>query len=387
MARNIARKPKKKVISNARKSVAAEEKHVGRETTDWSSIPADRYQWAVYETLRHYGYFYDSKDSFKWAAEWIKANMEKEALREFKASQDRLFPMTAGGLCKIMLNGGKITEKARSIVDREISAARKRGIIALTEKTEEDSLPQKKTIADIMKENTSNFIAQIEGVLDDRYRGVWQDVDEYSVYNELKRMDLPAVTAKAIVDYYTPIRDEIDELINQKTPDLVEGYRNLSAKEKRDYLKLLNNIIEDAERYQQSKKAVRKTRAKLPKSASQQVSKVKYLKESNEFKLTSIDPSKIVGADTVYLFNTKSRQVICLTTNDAGGFKVQGTTIQNFDEKASNRRTIRKPEEFFTEFMKATKSKSVQQYNALTTKPAPANGRINEHMIILKAYT
>lgn len=386
MARNVATKPKKKVVSNARKSIAAEEKHIGRETTDWNCVPANKYKWAIYETLRHYGYFYEPRDGFKWAAEWIKANMEKEAFQEFKASQERLFSMTAGGLCKIMSNGGKITEKARAIVDSEISAARKRGIKALAEKQEESALPQKKTIADIMKENTSNFIAEIEGVIDDKYRGVWQDVEEYSVYNELKKIDAPAVTAKAIVDYYTPIRDEFDELITKKTPELVEGYSHLKPKQKKEYFKLLSNIVDDAEKYLLSKKATRKTRAKKPKSTDQQVAKIKYLKDSNEYKLTSIDPTQIIGSDTLYMFNTKTRQLICLQTNDASGFRVSGTTIQNYDEKLSYRKMVRKPDEFLTDFMKATKAKSQVQLKQLTTKPAEVNGRINEHMILLKAY-
>lgn len=386
MARNIAKKVKKAPISNARKSITVEEKNIGRATTDWSAVPADQYNDKIRETLRHYGYFYDHKDAFKWALAWIKTNMEKQALAEFKESPDRYFSQTAGSLCKIMMDGGKITDTAKALVEREISAARKRGITAMLEKKEESSLPPKKTIADIMKENTSNFIAEIEEVLDIFFRGTWVDIEEYSVYNELKKIDAPAVTAKAIVDYYTPQRDEIEELIKKKTPDLVEGYSHMSAKEKRDYLKLLNTIIDDAERYQLSKKAVRKTRAKKPKSVDQQVAKVKFLKESNEFKLTSIDPSQIVGSDTLYMFNTKTRQLVCLSTNDAGGFKVQGTTIQNIDEKTSTRRTLRKPDEFLSEFMKATKAKSAVQYNKLTTKPAAANGRINEHMILLKAY-
>ena len=379
MARNIAKKIKKVKPSNARKSILAEEAKVGTATTDWSMVPANDYNNRIRETLRHYGYFYEPKDGFKWAAEWIKANLEKEALTEFKASPERVFAMTAGSLCKIMLDGGKLNESARAIVDREITAARRRGIAAMVAKEENTDTP-KRTIADIMKENTSNFIGEIEEVID-------RMDTEYSVYDEMKKIDAPAVTAKAIIDYYTPQVDEMKELINDKPEDLVEAYRHMSAKEKRDYLKFLENIVDEAEKYSMSKKAVRKTRAKKPKSADQQVARVKYLKESKEFKLVSIDPSKLIGSDSVYLFNTKTRQMIHLTTNDASGFKISGTTIQNFDEKASSRKTIRKPEEFFTEFMKATKAKSYTQYAKLTTKPASANGRINEHMLILKAYT
>ena len=46
--------------SNA--SMLLEEKYIGREITDWSEVTEAK----VYECLRHYGYFYDNKDSIRW---------------------------------------------------------------------------------------------------------------------------------------------------------------------------------------------------------------------------------------------------------------------------------------------------------------------------------
>lgn len=381
--RNITKKPKKPKVSNTRRHISIEELKIGQETTDWSSVPQSEYEHKIYETLRHYNYFNDSKETFKWACDWIKQNMSRQALNEFKASSDRMFSITAGGLCKIMLNGGKISVKAKQLVDNEIAMARQRGLQALT--AEKPEVPQR-TIADIIKDNTSNFIAEVEVMLDDFYRGIHIDIENYSVYNELKKIDAPASIAKALIEYYTPLKAEIEELLTKKTPDLVEGYNHLSLKQKRDYLALLNVIISDSEKYLDSKKALRKTRIKKPKSIDQQVAKVKYLKDSAEYKLTSINPSNIIGCDQLYMFNTKTRQLIYLSTTDAGGFKINGTTVQNIDEKTSVRKTLRKPDEFLSEFMKASKTKAYGLYSKLTTKPAAANGRINDCMILLKAF-
>lgn len=383
--RNITKKPKKPKISNARKHISIEELRIGQETTDWSSVPESEYNHKIYETLRHYNYFNEPKEAFKWACDWIKQNMSRQALNEFKASPERMFSFTAGGLCKIMSNGGKISVKARELVDSEISMARQRGIHVLTIKADKPDVPQR-TIADIIKDNTSAFIAATENVLDDFYRGIHLDLENYSVYNELKKIDAPASVAKALIEYYTPLKAEVEETITKKTPDLVEGYKHLSAKQKKDYLSLLTTIITDSEKYLDSKKALRKTRVQKPKSIDQQVAKVKYLKDSAEYKLTSISPSNIVGCDQLYMFNTKTRQLIYLSTTDAGGFKVAGTSILNIDEKTSVRKTLRKPDEFLSEFMKATKAKAYSLYTKLTTKPAVANGRINEYMILLKAF-
>ena len=54
----------KKIRSAPRRSNAVrvqEEKHVGRETTEWSEVTKDDMPRSILDTLRHYGYFYDKK--------------------------------------------------------------------------------------------------------------------------------------------------------------------------------------------------------------------------------------------------------------------------------------------------------------------------------------
>jgi outer membrane protease len=65
-------------------SKTLEEKHIGREVTDWSEVTEAK----VYECLRHYGYFYDNKDSVRWATAWVKKNMTKANLTHFSAAED-----------------------------------------------------------------------------------------------------------------------------------------------------------------------------------------------------------------------------------------------------------------------------------------------------------
>jgi len=93
-----------------------------------------------------------------------------------------------------------------------------------------------------------------------------------------------------------------------------------------------------------SKKATRKTRVKKVKSAGTQVSSLKYKKIDPDLKVTSVDPTRIIGASTVYLFNAKTRNLTKLETNKKTGFEVKGTTIQNVDIENCLTYNIRKPE-------------------------------------------
>lgn len=386
----MARMAKKKVKATAprisrKSSVSVEEKHVGLETTDWTKVKDIKA--AFRDTLRHYSYFYDNKESVKWVVAWLKKNGTKEDLKAYQAAPAWRTSMTAASILKMLTNGAPLPESDIVWAKKSINETIAYGREELKTKLQENvvNIPRK-TPAEILKEKTSNFIAEIEGVIDEWSDGVWLDIDNYSVYNELKLIDAASNIAKGVVDYYTPLKEELEELISKKTPDLVEGYSHLSPKKKKEYLKLINVIIDDAERYLLSKKAVRKTRVAKPKTSIQQVAKVKYLKESTEYKLVSIDPASIIGSDTVYLFNVKYRTLIKATTQAAAGFTVKGTTLQGLDSDNTSKKKLRKPDEFLKDFMGSTKAKSAKAYADLKTKPSEFTGRINDDVIILKVY-
>lgn len=242
----------------------------------------------------------------------------------------------------------------------------------------------KKSPAEIVKERSSDFIGEIESTIDTWGSGSYVDIEGYSAYNELQKIDAPYNLAKSVLDYYIPVRDEAHELVNKKTADLVEAYNHMTVKRKKEYLKLLNSIVEDVEKYLLSKKALRKTRKPKVKTADKQVEKVTYLKESAEYKLVSIQPSQIVGARRVYLFNVKSRILTELVCRLPQGFEVKGTTIQGIDEELSSQIMLRKPNDFLHIVQNKTPLQIKKERSALTTKSNKATGRVNKDTILLR---
>lgn len=244
----------------------------------------------------------------------------------------------------------------------------------------------KKPPQEILKEKTSEFIANVDEVLDIWSRGVWVDVENYSVYNEFKKIDASYITAKKVLDYFTPIRDEADELVNKKTPDLVEGYSHMSVARRKEYLSLLNRIVTDTEKFLLSKKALRKPRKPKVKSADKQVEKLSYLKESLEYKIVSINPTQVIGANRVYLFNVNTRILSELVCRLPNGFEIKGTTIQGLDDNLSRQVMLRKPNEFLPTVQNKTVNQISKEWGNLTTKTNKTNGRINKDTIILKVF-
>jgi len=358
-----------------------EEKHIGLETTNWSEV-AD-FETAFRDTLRHYGYFYDTKDYQKWVKDWFKKNRSKDS-KYLTPLEPWRFSSTLAGMCKMAVNGAQYTGRRLEWFNEKISELVAFGKAKIKEKKEDKTTTTvaRKSPAELVKEKTSDFIAETEGVLDD-----WENAPEdYSVFAELQKIDAAYVTAQAVADYYTPIRDEIALLVSKKDKELLEAYESMPVRNRKKYLTFLETIVADAEKYMATKKAVRKTRKKKAPSVGAQVAKVQYLKDSAEYKIASVDPTTIVGATEVWLFNVKYRTMSRLVTSSKTGFTGKGTTIQDVDLEASGKKKLRKPDEFFAETAKTTKAKIKKTYDAIRTKEAATTGRINSDTIIYKVY-
>ena len=165
---------------------------------------------------------------------------------------------------------------------------------------------------------------------------------------------------------------------------MVEAYSHLSTARKKAHIKFYEGVIADAQRFGKNVKVVRKARAKKPVSLEKQVSKLKYLKESPEHKLVSINPSQIIGATELWTFNVKYKSLTRYVAESGMGFELKGTTLQKFDTTASQTRKLRKPEQTLAEVLASAKTKGIKAFTALTTKPSEPNGRMNEDTILLK---
>jgi hypothetical protein len=263
-----------------------------------------------------------------------------------------------------------------------IERTREAAIRKLTEKDDSDKpVVVTKSAMEVVKERTSDFIANVESILDD-----WENQSEYSLYNEMIKSDLNSFSAKHVLDYYIPIQKEIEELVNKKTEDLVEAYSYMSVPTRKKYLAFVQNLVNDAERYVLLKKVARKPSKPRVKTADKQVTNLTYAKESAEFKITSINPTSIIGASRVYTFNVKSRIITEYVSERTSGFEVRGSTIYGISAERSRSIRLRKPEEQLSTFLTKTPTVIGKFWEALTTKTIDeVSGRINKDTILLRA--
>lgn len=265
---------------------------------------------------------------------------------------------------------------------RFIDRVRTAGAAKLLEKQDSDKIKTPvRSPMDIVKEKTSEFIGGVEEVLDD-----WENQSDYSLYNQMVMENLNSFSAKHVLTYYERVLEELDELVNKKTEDLVEAYSHMSVPQRKKLLAFVQGLVTDAERYVLSKKAARRPSKPKVKTADKQVSKLNYAKDSKEFKLTSINPTQIVGASRVYTFHVKERIITEYVCERAGGFEVRGSTIYGVDADRTRAIRLRKPEEQLSAFLTKTPAAINKFWDTLTTKTVKnVSGRINKDTIILRA--
>lgn len=213
---------------------------------------------------------------------------------------------------------------------------------------------------------------------------VKEKASTFSAKNYLLKNSISGVVSKRIGDLYKPLQKELTEAVSGKCEQLTEGYSNFTKSQLKKYLAFIDSIILDCQQIAVDSK-IRKPRAKKAKPAGVIVAKMKYQMKSDEYGLRSINPTEIVTATELWVFNTKYRRMTVYRANRGEMLSVRGTTILNFDLATSETKTLRKPTEFFAS-AGLTKRPLNTAFNAIKTKGIIPNGRINEEIILYKAF-
>ena len=211
------------------------------------------------------------------------------------------------------------------------------------------------------------------------------DPKAFKVLNLLKAVEAKAAHARIIKDFYSRDLAELEELASGNADEqLKEGYSHRSRKQIKNLIAFYQEIMAACSMLAQEAKVNRAPRAKKSVPAEKIVAKLKYLKTNEPLKLVSINPTDIISAKELWVFNIKTRKLGKYMAKEYSELSVKGTSIINFDEATSIQKTIRKPEEKLKEFKAAGKvqlRKFLEDINATDTK---MNGRINEDTILLK---
>jgi hypothetical protein len=211
------------------------------------------------------------------------------------------------------------------------------------------------------------------------------DPKAFKVLNLLKSQQAKAAHARIIRDYYARDLAELEELASGAGDEqLKEGYKHRSRKQIKNFIAFLTEIQTACTMLMQEAKVNKKPRKTKAVSKDKLVAKLKFKKTDEPLKLVSVNPADIIGAQELWVFNSKTRKLGKYVAEEFKELGIKGTTITGFSEMKSVQKTLRKPVEQIKAFKEAGKvalRKFLEDINAVDTK---MNGRINEDTLLLK---
>ena len=212
------------------------------------------------------------------------------------------------------------------------------------------------------------------------------DPKAFKLLNLLKGKEVKAAHARIIKEFYNGMLAELEELASGEADEqLREGYSHIARKNVRKLMDFLQEISAACTMLAQEAKVNRAPRAKKSVPKEKLVAKLKYKKTDEPLKLVSINPTDILGATELWVYNTKTRKLGKYVADSIRGpLSIKGTSIIGFDEHQSVQKTLRKPEEKLKEFKAASKVQLRKFLDGINATDTKMNGRLNEETILLR---
>jgi len=344
----------------------------------------------------YYRLEFSGKDLKPAVLKWMASvGCTKEDIADFKKTKDNRVNVTMGAIASCLLRGMP-SIRADFNKGRDTSTWLRNKIVTVIEAGKNDieeieakeskPLVVQPSIQDRLRETAFRMTEEIE----DAIEGFQTDPENFDpkafkMLNLLKGKEVKAAHARVIKTLYSKDLAELEELASgQADEQLREGYAHRSRKQIKNLIAFYQEIMSACDMLSQEAKANRKPKARKAQPKEKIVAKLKYMKTNEPLKLVSINPTDIIGAKELWIFNTKTRKLGKYIAAEYQDLGVKGTTITGFNEHTSVQKTVRKPEDKLKEFKAAGKvqlRKFLEDINATDTK---MNGRINEDTILLK---
>ena len=335
---------------------------------------------------RWYNYFYDNKDYVPFAIDYLKdvEGWDDDKIKIFLRLPDWKI-RRIGNMAIVWSRGYKFsapllesTAKIAADLFEEASLLEEQRIEAVKEKPKLPSI-QERTRAKVLDTIYAEFdVLVVDQWMDGNYK---VDFPAFSLFKNF------GLKGNAITIFHSMIESgylELKEAYDKTCPDCVEAYSHVTKGNKKKMLNVYESIFSDLDKLKDSFKATRKARVRAPRTMEQQVSKLNYMKEDLDSKLTSIDPILIPSKTRLWIYNTKQGKLTEFFTDTGSGFEVVGSTLKNFDPKLSKVTKLRKPEEILPQILNKSEFQIKKIWKGLTTKIYEPTGRINKDCILMR---
>jgi hypothetical protein len=195
---------------------------------------------------------------------------------------------------------------------------------------------------------------------------------------------IPANRSKDLIEYCQKYLSEYKVALTGKDKQITESYGFLGKRKLKSAIEWWEQAISDVSLFSNQKQSIHKTRQRKPKPPSKIVSKLKFLREYKELKLTSIDATQVLKCSELWVYNTKLRKLGHYVALNGMAFEVKSTRLTNIDPTKSLQKTLRKPAEQLKEFSNYGKPGAVKWFSGIRATATPLREAINGDSILLR---
>jgi hypothetical protein len=323
------------------------------------------------QALSWYAQNRDSKDAIKYASDYFKKKLKIPAPEGLKSQAS-----TFGFICRIVSMGGGLSGSNATWFNDTIDKLKQSTPVVKQTTTNVVS------IQDHIKRKASDCIGELEGQIDELITSEFKA--NVSPYATMTGMEVKGAHTKFVIEHFKTRRAEYDDVLTTTDADVKEAYSNFTKPQLKKLIAYCDQVIVDGMKLAGEAIKTRKPRKRKAKSADQLVAKMNYAKDFAELKLVSIDPKTIIGASSLWVYNTKTRKLGVYHALDAVGLGIKGSTIQNFAESKSVSKKLRKPNVTIPEVLKGGKVALRNVLNDIRAVESTLTGRINNDTILLR---
>jgi len=359
---------------------ASETKFVHDEPVwDDVEVTEDNYTSELLRGLNWHNYCATDKNYRKYLEEWIKTNYSSnsKSLVSSLGNTKKVNPTTAS-LARMNLRKFPLSQKHMKLLEEyihQITNIKKSKV-----KTQNNTA--KVSVQDAMLSQLNPVFAEIDYFVDEAFGG--ELLSAKAMMNKIFEVgsgNIKGPHTKLIIRHIETYMSEWNAVVSGEDPDLNEGYSFIKARYFKKIIDEFNALIDSLSRHGTSLKTQRISR-KRPVDKKKMASKIKYMDNFPELELSSEDPVNIIGADIVWIYDTKKRKLGYYEAEVKNSLYVKGATIYGW--KNSCEKILRKPEEQLVEFKKLRKNQTVNWFNDIRAKCKDMTGRTNSNLIILR---
>ena len=325
---------------------------------------------ALLKAFNWYNTMAERDDARQYLKDYFKS--DKNMVKTIDRILDNRLPSTCAWLCRIASNQNRELEPDDLT---RVNSAIKKALDANDEVKEDKvkAVAVKPSIQDRVRERVQDIIGDVEELID---KG-----EKFNMYEWLQKNEIPAMHANKIADYYQPLMDEYFNVLNGDK----EGYESYTKKQMLEKQQIISDLLDSCRRFAGNVKKARAPRKKKAPTTEKLLKNFTYLKAYNEYKLQSIDPATIIGAQELWTFDTKYNKLTVFRARGPAGLTVKRTAIDGYDvDNTVSKRIGRKTEETLKKVLSGGKIILRKLMDDITSDHITLSDRINNNIVLIK---